>query len=688
MRLPFIFLLFLLPLKIFSATENLDSLESALKIETVDSIRAKMLTTLSKEHANKGSDEALKYINRLRDISKQKNYGKHLIDVEANSFIYYSRKGKLKEALKYGEKMYSLAKALENQEKMAEAKNKLGINYTRLGEYDKAVELFTDAITISKKHNILNVEANSYLMLGILSEKRNKIEVAHDYLLKALDAANKSDKKDRLLPTIYSNLSSFEILLGRYDEAAKHLNNVIDIYKKKNDLNSLSIAYNNKAILYYHQEDFETALKWFEESKKLKVKQENIIGIALIDMNMAEILMNMKNYKKALRILDSSKVVFDSTGTIELLIEAYNTENKINIARGDFKAAHKSLEMYHKLNDSIHNKASENKIAEIETHFKVAEKEWENERLKEQSENQNLIIIIILILSSLILILAVALIFKNRSMNKTNEILKDLNTKLEDKQLRIENQNYELAELNSDLVKTNRELSELNAMKDKFFSIISHDLKSPLSSLYLMIEMLVENYNDFSGDELEETLELLKASSRNTSSLLENLLTWSRTQMNKVDFNPELISMHNLAESTINALQSSAYIKHIKIDNNIPENLKVSCDYPMISTVIRNITNNSIKFTPEGGKIIVSAADEKDYLRISIEDNGVGMNEDAKNNLFLLDKASSTPGTNNEKGTGLGLIIVKEFIEKHEGKIWAESEKGIGTTFHFTIKKD
>lgn len=228
-------------------------------------------------------------------------------------------------------------------------------------------------------------------------------------------------------------------------------------------------------------------------------------------------------------------------------------------------------------------------------------------------------------------------------------------------------------------------LEELNKTKDKFFSIIAHDLKNPISSFKNLSELLTDQYDELSEDELKEFIGLLSDSSNNLFKLLENLLMWSRAQVGSVKINRELINIYQIANNNLSLMKLNADNKKIKLINNIPENTSAYADLNMIDTVIRNLMSNSLKFSNAGDTITVDSEINGDFLTVKITDTGIGMSEDIQNKLFKIDKQITSIGTNQEKGTGLGLILCKEFINKNMGEIWVESELGKGSTFLFTI---
>ncbi len=228
-------------------------------------------------------------------------------------------------------------------------------------------------------------------------------------------------------------------------------------------------------------------------------------------------------------------------------------------------------------------------------------------------------------------------------------------------------------------------LYELNASKDKFFSIISHDLKSPFNSILGFSEILAEQVKEKNLEAIEEYAEIIQNSSQHAMDLLSNLLEWSRSQTGRMEFNPRNIEISLLINEVTELLNDMAQQKSITILKELPQNVRVFVDKAMIDTILRNLISNSIKFTNPGGTIIVSTVQKQNELKVTVSDNGVGMNENTISKLFRIGENYSTKGTQNEMGTGLGLILCKEFIEKHGGKIWAESEVEKGSKFCFTI---
>ncbi len=259
----------------------------------------------------------------------------------------------------------------------------------------------------------------------------------------------------------------------------------------------------------------------------------------------------------------------------------------------------------------------------------------------------------------------------------------------QDKQLKEQNailQNMN-AMLEQQVQERTAELQTANASKDKFFSIIAHDLRVPFTGLIGMTQIFSDNLESFSQDEIHEGLNSLQLTTQTVYTLLENLLTWSRLQRGVVEFFPQDIFLEDVANLNIDLLHANASQKGISLVAEVAEDAQAYADQNMIDTVIRNLMSNAVKFTSKGGTITVSATvhDDEDVVEVAVSDTGLGIPEEDLAKLFQIDVKYSQPGTAGEPGTGLGLILCKELVEKNGGTIWVESEYGQGTTFRFTI---
>ncbi len=241
------------------------------------------------------------------------------------------------------------------------------------------------------------------------------------------------------------------------------------------------------------------------------------------------------------------------------------------------------------------------------------------------------------------------------------------------------------AEMKNHLGEQSVKLSEVVATNSRFLSIIAHDLRSPFTSIISVLELLRESYVEYNLKDVEKYILMATKSANGTLTLLDNLLSWTFVQNKAASSNPVKINLLTLVQEEIENIGGSATHKLIQISQAIPENLNIVADLQMVKTILRNLINNAIKFSYIGGEINVCASESAPFVEITVEDHGIGISATAQRELFKNNSIHSTRGTNNEFGTGLGLIICKEFIEKHGGAIRIESEPASGTRIKFTL---
>ena len=245
-----------------------------------------------------------------------------------------------------------------------------------------------------------------------------------------------------------------------------------------------------------------------------------------------------------------------------------------------------------------------------------------------------------------------------------------------------------ITDANTKLDKQKKELDALNKTKDRLFSIIAHDLKNPFNGIILGSELLQESTEERNFEKISEYAELIINNTHEASELLNNLLDWSRLQTKKISIHKKRFNFYTLSEKIIKLFKFSAKAKNIRIVNLVMEEIEINADYYMIDTILRNLVSNAIKFTHEGKVILNAFVNEYNIFMVSVKDTGIGIKDEDVDKLFLWEENFTTFGTNNEVGTGLGLVICNEFIKMHNGRIWVDTTPGEGSSFNFTIQLD
>lgn len=545
--------------------------------------------------------------------------------------------------------------------------------------------------------------------------KKYKLQEFADYLKKV--DFNKIKVSDEKRPYYFSAAECFndfailQISLNNFNSANEMF---INFYNLAQLLNTYLYKYNacyNLIGLNLLREDYSACWKYLEELKQLSKSQHDSTAMFDIQHMKGEIYLASKKYKEALEVLNEvnisgvtriSTINYYYTSKAECLnalgqcrvalktldsaqihkndnfiqkFEFYNEKMKILSDLGDYEAALLCSDTLQDICNTVYGNGS---MSELLKQIAISQYQSKingiqlmnkrnaliNKKLAADKKIRNLffgILTIIFIIISLLLIFI-------RTNKKYSKIF-------------IKN--------NKDLENANNNLAVSNLTKDKFFSIIAHDLKNPVGNTKNAIEFLCESYNDLSDEEKQEYISMLKEASESAYSLLEDLLIWSQTQRGEIDYHPEMIKPEILAGRVISLQRLSAVNKKIELKNIVDSDLEVYADGKLVMTILRNLVSNAIKFTQEGGTIEIGSASsdaaEDGMAVIYVKDNGVGMPAEKLNLLFRVDTNVSTPGTLGEKGTGLGLILCKEFAEKNGGNISVTSNPGEGSRFEFHL---
>ncbi|HUM89075.1 MAG TPA: HAMP domain-containing sensor histidine kinase, partial [Prolixibacteraceae bacterium] len=379
-------------------------------------------------------------------------------------------------------------------------------------------------------------------------------------------------------------------------------------------------------------------------------------------------------------------------GFSDIVIDSYADLADIEYKNKNFQKAYEYQQKHYELRDSVSSFEKEKKLAELQTQYETVQKENEinllkSEKLIHENElrrNKLFSWTAFIVIFFLLVFIYVGFIFLNQN-KKANELLTEKNNQIEAKNRQLSELNLKVMEINKNLKKSETALTLANNTKNRFFSILGHDLRNPFHSIMGQSYLLSKSYDQLSVEERKKYAQDIYQSCEKVNRLLDNLLEWIRTQSEGIVFNPQLTDFQQLVQESIAVLKSNADEKSINIVNKINHKIQITADYTMLETIVRNLIANGIKFTPPGGEVIISAQIQNLHLIVGISDNGVGIAPENMDKLFLVDSNFKTHGTNNERGTGLGLAICKELVSIHHGKIWAESVPGKGSVFHFSI---
>jgi signal transduction histidine kinase len=432
------------------------------------------------------------------------------------------------------------------------------------------------------------------------------------------------------------------------DKAKKAFLNVLEIGRENNMTFYVSLCTRKLGVLYMKENKNHKAVSYLNYSLDAGYEIHNRELIKNAYMDLYKLFRKQDNHQKALDYYIKYSSYQDS-------IRAQKNNLKIIENQMNYELSKKEDQL-NRYEDKVSRLSMEKKIKDL--------------KLDRQRNIQ------ILLSISILLAIIVGILYFNRYRlkKKTNLLLQE--------------RYDEIKKTNDKLRKSEAELRKANATKDKFFSIIAHDLRSPFHALYGLTDHISSNFNKLSNRDLKEFIDLIHQSADRLLNLLENLLYWSRTQRGKINFNPKQLKLENIVQATADLLRISANEKNIQLKKECNHHSPVYGDEEMITTVIRNLTSNAIKFTEPQGTVTIKTRERENEILVSVKDDGLGISEENQQKLFRVEANYSTYGTQQEPGTGLGLILCKEFVEKHGGQIWVDSEINKGSTFTFTLPKN
>ena len=627
---------------------------------------------------------------RLDDYEKSIQYYSRLVDIfigqnmELETARTYSHLGSAHKqwsnydlAKRYYEKSMKICKKHQDFEGIASCLTGIATVLTHWGDYNQALSQYLEALSFWEEVGNREGVAKSYNNIGMLYQELGEFERANDYYKKALLIFE--DLNDNwFIVNMILHMGDIYLQTENYPKALEYFFKALEIEKDVGNKKLKAIALSNIGEVYSKMGDFHEALDYQNKALVLKKELGDKKRLSITYSELGNIYKNLGDYTKAVDFLLIGLELAAEINAKHQINTSYKYLSDVYYSMGDYNSAFDFYKNYIEGSEDINSMENKKIIAQLQSQYQLEKKEKENNLLRNTEDlNEAKIRIqqLIIILAGIILIasLSLAFVFRRREKQK-----KKLNIQMALKNKEIEHQGEKVQKLNN-------ELQEANATKDKFFSILAHDLKNPFNSIILLTEVLLDDINILSKEEIVEFLKKIKTSSENTYTLLQNLLEWAGSQTGKQEIFPQKLDMQVLVKETISLLLPNAENKEIRIETGFSGNDFAFADKNMIATVLLNLMSNAIKFTNKKGEIIVSVRNENQLIVVTVFDNGVGISEKDKENLFRIDKKIQNKGTEKEPGTGLGLILCKEFVEKNNGKIWVESKPGKGSTFHFSI---
>lgn len=549
---------------------------------------------------------------------------------------------------------HDILKALGDSVGMAQAINGLGVVAGRTGKYRDATRHFVEALRLFQNADHSAGIMQTYIKLGIVNSELGDLDKGLEYYLKAEQLNEK---------------------LGDARARAALLNNIGVVYGKRNELQTALEYFHSGLRLTESIGPSETHIillsciglaydllgiqdsAWFYQQQALsKAREWNMPELeARALLNLSSTTKNT-NPLQSLELLDRALAISEAISNLKLTTEVYEAMIQVYKKQGDFQKALSLTEEQQLLKDSIFSVQKAKEIAGLIATQKLARQESEMKELTMRTDKS--------ILQRNIMIGVSLLAFAMMAI--------------------VWHYNRRISRLNTELIQNQRELSESNAVKDKLFSILGHDLRSPLNRVIGLLNLL--SIRHLSADE-KEIIHKLRHQSSMTLETLDNLLAWGKRQLKGIRLHQQIIKVDEQLQKSILLNEDYARQKGVTIVDDVPDDLYIEVDPVHFDFVMRNLLSNAIKFSHSGGSVSVTASSASgEYAVFAIRDSGVGIAADARDHIFNAG-AKSAPGTWNEKGTGLGLMLSREYITQNGGLLWVESEEGKGSTFYFTLRQ-
>jgi signal transduction histidine kinase len=588
----------------------------------------------------------------------------------------YRQQGKFENSLETLLIAYDLAEKIREKELVMIISNNLGVTYRRLAEDNKALKYHLEALGLAEELDNKKNEAIATNSIGIIYTYQENYDEALAYFYKAL--ALEEERKNYLGVAI--NLNSIAWIY----ELKKDYVKAIEFYKKSLEANihdnnekGKAICYSDLGKVYHTIGEHSLALEYYKKTLSVNENLGDKRYIARSYIYIGEVYRDLGDNEKSLVNLQKGLQYAQQVNSRRMLMLAYEqlslTYEKLN----NTDRAYNHFKKYSIYKDSVYDEEKSNQIIEMQTRFETNKKEQENILLKNRNrlneariERQRIIVVSIISILVLSTILVFVLLTNRRKQKKAIKLLGK--------------QNDEIRRQKEEIQKQAKDLEIAINTKNRFFSIIAHDLINPFNTIIGFSYTLKESIKNERLEDIREYANLIYQQSNNTHELLLNLLDWSLSQTKVIEYKPREIEIRKSIKDKICLLESQANDKSIELQFIEGDDLMVYADANMLNTIIRNLVSNAIKFTEKGG-VTISYTQDLNDCKVTIKDTGVGISEKNLRNLFEPDKSVSTKGTSGEKGSGIGLILCKEFIKQNKGKISVESTEGEGSTFSFTI---
>jgi signal transduction histidine kinase len=676
----------------FCQQKDVDSLLRILKKSQPDTTRLVNLSHLATAYIPVDAEKLYEYSLQLENLAEKTHRLKWKADAYNNLGISWGIRSRYDSSMYYFNLSLKQSNALKYEIGIANAYINIGQVFERLGDNVKASSYYLNALPLFQ-HSKHDYGANFCLAnLGDIYASQKLYRIALNYYTRSLAGYTVSKKLSRQA-FLLSSMASCFFGMRQIKNSLHYYELSFAIREKIGDLNGEANVYAGMASIYSSLKNHRLALSYLFKAKNILQKMRDRDYLSQIYTQIADDYLQQDYPDTAETFALGSLKIAQNIKSNPKIAEALIILAKIHFATKNYKEAYQYQSQYLLYRDSIFD---EEKLKQLSL-LSLEKSQEENFALNKDNQlktvqiGKNQIKIqfyrIIIILSALVIILVASMAWffhhSNKHKKSTNLLLEKQKEEISDFNEQLQTINEELNKQIQITLSQNTELERLNLMKSKLYAVISHDFRSPLSTLKSLIDL--SQAGDIESAEMPDYLNQLSTMVDQTFIFLENLLIWSKTQMLGINILPVSFNIKEVIDENIALFEAQAKIKGIKLNMKVLNDISVFADVEMIKLIIRNLLANAIKFTGKDGSITVAAEIDSDKLIISIKDTGIGIDKNVLKKMF--NENYTSKGTASEKGSGLGLMICKEFITLNDGAIWAESEPGKGSVFFVQIPK-
>jgi len=641
--------------------------------------RLPLLVRLAKAYADKDPEKGLVFGHQALELAEAAGDEAAQADALLQIGMNHYRRSEYGQALGFFLRTLRLREKIGVPGDIADALHMTGNVYSFLSDYDQSLHYYLRALRLREEIGDRQGVSRSLQNIGGIYYRLEDYDQALDFFHRTRRIKEELGDRNGLANALQS-IGIIHKNLQQNDQAFEYYTRSLEIFREMADTRGLAIATNNLGNLRKKQGDYTGAEDYFRQSLEYSRQINHRWGIANTTNNLGDLFLLRNELAAAAECFTTSLALAEEIQSQSLLQETYLHLADLEAARKNYAAAYDWYKKYSETRDRIFNEESDKRIAEMQTRYETEKKEKEIALLSQEREfhllelERHRTVTNLLILCSVLILVALGLLyFRYRTKKRLSGLLTEKNTQLQ--------------ELVTRLQASERSLRELINTRDKFFSIIAHDLRGPISTFAVALRELSANYDEFSASDIRGYLDELGEQSRNLHNLLENLLRWSQSQSRRLDYRPESLAIGAMVDQSLHLLRSHAVRKDVHPEFSGDPGLQVFADPYMLGAVLQNLLSNAIKFSRPGGRIRIDSTPVNGQVEVAVIDTGIGIDAADLDKLFRLDVHFTRPGTAQEKGSGLGLILCKEFVEKHGGAIWVESEPGRGSAFRFTLPR-